>query len=187
LEKLELGTQYKLVLIVAPPGSGKEELLRKWVQNRVAASPIPPSWVNIDTEDNNPAHFLSKLISALIVWGPEIEDHIDIQHTYGQIQLEDGSPKSISIQGLQQSIENFLTSIINSLITLEGERFLILNNYHYITNPEIQAMMAYFIDYLPKNLHLIITSLEYPPLQFPRLRVRRELLEIGPDDMNQSP
>ena len=184
LEKLEHGTQYKLVLIIAPPGSGKEKLLRKWAQNRVAASPIPPLWVNIDTEDNNPAHFLSKLISVLMVWVPDIEDHIDIQHTYGQIQLENGSPKSTSIQGLYPSIETFLTSIINSLITLDGDRFLILHNFHYITNPEIHTMVAYIIDYLPSNLHLIISSLEYPPLQFPRLRVRRELLEIGPEDMD---
>lgn len=184
MKKLELGIQYKLVLIVAPPGSGKEKLLRNWAQNRVAASPIPPLWVNIDTEDNNPAHFLSKFISALTIWDPDIEDHIDFSHAYQRFQLEDGSSRSISIQGLQPSIENFLTSIINRLITLEGERFLILHNYHYITNPEVHTMMAYFIDYLPKKLQLIITSLEYPPLQFPRLRVRRELLEIGPDDMN---
>jgi LuxR family maltose regulon positive regulatory protein len=184
LEKLELGIQYKLVLIVAPSGTGKAKLLRRWAQNRLATSPISTLWINIDNGDKHPSQFLSKLLSELMTWDPIIEDHIDLPHAYDQIQLENGSPESISIQGLHPSIEAFLMAIINRLIPLCGERFLILINYHCISNPEIHAIMAYIIDYLPPNFHLIITSQDYPPLQFPRLRVRRELLEIGPEDMN---
>jgi hypothetical protein len=47
-------------------------------------------------------------------------------------------------------------------------------------------MVAFLIDYLLPNFHLIITSQVYPPLQIPRLRTRRELLEIGPEDLHCS-
>ena len=184
LKKLELSNQYRLVLIVAPPGAGKAKLLQEWAQNRSASYPVPPLWVNIDSEDNHPSEFLNKLTSAFMIWDPDIEDHIDLPHANDQILLEDRTPKSISDQRSQPSIETILTAIINRLITLGGDRFLILLDYQCISNPILHAMMAYIIDYLPSNLHLIITSQEYPPLQFPRLRVRRELLEIGPEDMN---
>ena len=184
LKKLELGIQYKLVLIVAPPGTCTAKLLRQWAQDRLGISPIPPLWVKINTEDNSPSQFLSKLISELLIWDPNIQEHVDPIHIYNQIPQDSSSSESNSNRGLHSSIEELFTEIINRLICLEGERFLIMQNYHCISNPEIHTLVAYIIDYLPSNLHLIITSLEYPPLQFPRLRVRRELLEIGPDDMN---
>jgi LuxR family maltose regulon positive regulatory protein len=73
--------------------------------------------------------------------------------------------------------------LINTLIPLEGDRFLILDNYQFIHEPNVHGMVAYLIDYLPPNFHLIIASQVKPPLQIPRLRVRKELLEINPEDM----
>jgi ATP/maltotriose-dependent transcriptional regulator MalT len=44
-------------------------------------------------------------------------------------------------------------------------------------------MTEYIIDYLPPNFHLIISSQDNPSPQIARLRARRELLEIDPQDL----
>ncbi len=95
----------------------------------------------------------------------------------------EGAPGVKHSPELSPTIEAVLVELINGLIHLSGDRFIILENYHRIQDEEIHRMIAYLIDYLPPNFHLIITSQVSPPLQIPRLRVRRELLEIGPENL----
>ncbi len=63
---------------------------------------------------------------------------------------------------------------------------MIFDNYQIIREPKIHGIVANLIDYLPPNFHLIIASKNKPPLQIPRLRVRRELLEIDLKDEQRS-
>ena len=110
-------------------------------------------------------------------------DHIDLSLVDVHPPLGKVSPESKSSPGLSPTIETVLTGLINGLIHLDGDRFLILVNYHIIHDSGIHGMVAYLIDYLPPNFHLIIASQVKPRLQIPRLRVRRELLEINSQDM----
>jgi LuxR family maltose regulon positive regulatory protein len=180
---MDHGTQHKLVLIVAPDGAGKAKLIQQWVQNWPESSLFPPLCLFIDVENNQPIQFLSKLISILTIWDSIFEDCVDLQNVDEQQFLDNGSSEQCSISDMPQKIETLLDAIINKLMDLTGDRFLIMLNYHHIENPRIHSMVAYLIDYLPSNLHLVITSQVTPPLQIPRLRARRELLEIGPDEV----
>ena len=60
-EKLNTGHDKKLTLISAPAGFGKSTLLASWVHqfDRNIA------WVSLDENDNNPARFLTYLITAI--------------------------------------------------------------------------------------------------------------------------
>lgn len=179
LKMMDHGTHYKLVLIVAPEGAGKAKLLQQWVQNWPESSPSPPVWLIIDAEDNQPNQFLSKLISELIIWDPHIEDCVDIQVAHDRLLSGTGLSELRSTPDLHQKIEPLLDAIINKLVLIEGDRFLIMHNYDIIEDLAIHRIVAYIIDFLPPNFHLIISSQVSPPLQIPRLRARRELLEIG--------
>jgi LuxR family maltose regulon positive regulatory protein len=183
LEKLEHGIQYKLVLIVAPPGTGKTNLIQQWTQNWLNSSAVPPIWLSIDIEDNQPNHFLLKLISEIEHRDPNIEDRIDIQLIHDQRQLDGRSSEPELLKGFLPPTERILTEIINELFHQDGDRFLILLDYHHIFNPDINTMIEFLIDYLPPNFHLLITSEIKPHLQIAHLRARRELLEIGPEDL----
>ena len=183
LEKLDFGSQYRLVLIVARSGTGKIKYLQRWVQKHLATTPTPPLWLEIKAEDNHPIHFLNRLLSECMGWDPNIMDHFDLSLVDVQTPPGEVSPESKSSPGLSPAIEIVLTGLINGLIHLEGDRFLILDNYQIIHEPHIHGIVAYLIDYLPPNFHLIISSQVNPPLQIPRLRVRRELLEINSEDM----
>jgi LuxR family maltose regulon positive regulatory protein len=183
LEKLDHGVQHKLVLIVAPHGAGKAKLIEQWVQNWSKSSLFPPIWFFVDVEDNQPIQFIKKLISELTIWDPHIEACVDIRVAFDRFLPGNGLSESRLITDIQQNIEPLLDAIINKLMLIKDDRFLILLNYHLIDDPITHELVAYIIDYLPPNFHLIISSQENPPLQIPRLRARRELLEIGLKEM----
>jgi LuxR family maltose regulon positive regulatory protein len=47
---------------------------------------------------------------------------------------------------------------------------LILDDYHMITAPAIHAALAFLLDYLPPQLHLVILTRADPALPLARLR-----------------
>ena len=175
--------QYKLVLLVAPAGTGKALVIQEWVDLSENLMPVKPICLTLGPEDNQPGKFLGKLIGKIQFWDPDIEDLSTIQHINNQISKDEFELVATSDSGLPASIENLLNGLINRLMRLAGDRFLVMLNYHHIENPIIHSLVAYLIDYLPPNLHLVITSQITPPIQIPRLRARRALLEIGPRDL----
>ena len=184
LEKLDHGSQYKVVLIIAPSGFGKAKLIQHWFQLNNKNSGIQPLCLKIENEDNHPYLFIDQLISEITTWDPNIKDNRIFQDIHNQNLVDEGALEINPDSGLQPFIETLLNELINSLLHLAGDRFLIMLNYHHIENQRIHSMVAYLIDYLPPNIHLVITSQVIPPLQIPRLRARRKLLEIDHEDMH---
>lgn len=74
--------------------------------------------------------------------------------------------------------EDYLTETLNAAIDIPGDFFLILDDYHLISSPEIHQVLGWMLDYIPDRMHLIITSRQELPLPVPRLRLRRQVLEI---------
>lgn len=183
LEKLDHGSQYKVVLIIAPSGFGKAKLIHQWSQLNKKNSGIQPLCFKIENEYNHPILFIDKLISEVTTWDPNIKDNRIFQDIHNQKLVDEGALEINPDSGLQPFIETLLNELINSLLHLAGDRFLIMLNYHHIENQRIHSMVAYLIDYLPPNIHLVITSQVVPPLQIAKLRARRELLEIGPEEL----
>jgi LuxR family maltose regulon positive regulatory protein len=175
LEKLDQGSQYKLVLFVAPPGSGKSRLIHHWIQHSNIFQPVKPLYLRLEPGDNQANKLLSKLVRELEKWNVSIENH-----DLAQIDYETKPALSAELHPL---IESLLNDVINGVMRLTGDRFLIMLNYHLIEDLNIHKLVSYLLDYLPPQLHLVINSQTIPPLQIPRLRARRELLEIGPEDI----
>lgn len=134
-----------------------------------------PLCLRLETEDNQANKFISKLARELKKWNASIENH-----DCAQIDLE---AKSASSEELHPMIENLLNDFLNSIMRLAGDRILIMLNYDVIEDLSIHKMVSHLLDYLPPNLHLVIASQDVPPLQIARLRARRELLEIHPEDL----
>jgi LuxR family maltose regulon positive regulatory protein len=61
LESLSAAAKsHPLVLISAPPGYGQTTL----IASLLAASPsLPAAWISLDEEDNDPARFLTALVT----------------------------------------------------------------------------------------------------------------------------
>jgi LuxR family maltose regulon positive regulatory protein len=60
-ENLNIGLSRKLILVSAPAGFGKTTVVSDWIdQNK-----IPTAWFSLDNGDNDPADFLSYIISGI--------------------------------------------------------------------------------------------------------------------------
>ena len=67
LDQLDLGLAqgHRLTLVSAQAGAGKTTLLASWFHRRLKHRGLNPSWLALDSTDNEPARFLTYLITAL--------------------------------------------------------------------------------------------------------------------------
>jgi LuxR family maltose regulon positive regulatory protein len=159
----------KLMLVSAPAGFGKTTLLTEWL----AAGPAVPAgqrlvaWLSLDRGDNDPVSFWAYVIAALRKVAPGA-----------------GESALALLHALQQPpIETVLTALLNDLATIGAEIVLVLDDYHVIDGPEVQDGMAFLLDHLPPQLHVVIASRADPALPLARLRARGELVEIRAADL----
>ena len=169
-ERLDQGAERKLTLVSAPAGFGKSTLLAEWV----AATPAneqPVAWVSLDQSDNDPALFWAYLITALQT----------LQSGVGLRAL------SLLHSPQPQPIESVLTSLINEIAAIHDDFALILDDYHVIDAQPVHSAIAFLLDHLPPQMHVVIASRSDPPLPLARLRGRGESTEVRAADLRFTP
>jgi LuxR family transcriptional regulator, maltose regulon positive regulatory protein len=168
-ERLSRGGESKLTLVSAPAGFGKTTLLAEWL----AAAPAderPTAWLSLDPSDNRAASFWPYLIAALQTVVPEI----------GATALSLlGSP--------QEPITAVLATLLNELSALPKDVVLVLDDYHVVDAHDIQDGMAFLLEHLPPQIHVVIATRADPALPLARLRGRGELVEIRAADLRFTP
>ncbi len=165
-EQLNSGLSRKLILVSAPAGYGKTTLISDWIsQNK-----IPAAWLSLDNGDNDPAVFLSYVISG-------------IQNThkeFGQNALRLlNSPNS-------PSVESIASLLINEVLNINLNFLLVLDDFHLITSSEVLKLAAYLIEHIPGNIHIIILTRSDPALAVSRLRSQHQLVELRSSDLSFS-
>ncbi len=60
---------------------------------------------------------------------------------------------------------------------------LVLDDYHLADGPEIAAGVAFLLEHLPPQVHLVISTRADPALPLARLRARGELVEVRAADL----
>jgi len=78
------------------------------------------------------------------------------------------------------------TVLVNDLAELPNPLTLVLDDYHFIRDPQVHQFLAQVIRYMPEQVHLAIASRTDPPLAMDRLRAGRELAEIRARDLRFS-
>ena len=84
-------------------------------------------------------------------------------------------------------IESVLTTLINEINVIEDDFTLILDDYHVVEAQPVHSAMAFLLDHLPPQMHLVIASRSDPPLPIARLRGRGELTELRASDLRFTP
>jgi LuxR family maltose regulon positive regulatory protein len=169
-ERLDRGAESKLTLVSAPAGFGKTTLLAEWVAEWLAVAPAAgrsAAWLSLDPSDNHPIAFWTYLIAALQTAAPRVGA--------GAISLLQ-SPRPPRIQAI-------LAMLLNELATIPNDVVLLLDDYHVVEVGDIHDGMAFLIDHLPPQLHLVIASRTDPALPLARLRARGELVELRAADL----
>jgi LuxR family maltose regulon positive regulatory protein len=83
-------------------------------------------------------------------------------------------------------VDDVLPALCNELTALPGQVVLVLEDYHLVTNPEIDEGLSFFIEHLPQSLELVLSSRSEPALPLARLRARGELAEIDAQELRFS-
>lgn len=161
--QLNEGLHRKLTLISAPAGFGKTTLISEWI----ATCDRPVAWLSLDEGDNNSIRFLTYIIAALQTILPNI-----------------GADALRMLQSAQPpQTESILTVLLNEIATCPDNFFLVLDDYHVIEDKSVGNALTFFLERLPSQMHLVITTREDPNLSLARLRARDQLNGLRATDL----
>lgn len=149
LAQLDRGLHARLTLI---SGAEAETALCSWMKTRAQ----PTGWLRLTPAHNAAPRFIAALTGAL-----QPLTSIALPETASELRPEDA-----------------LIELLNALAAAPETLALIITGYEVITAPAIHAALSLMLDYAPPQLHLYLLSATEPPLPLPRLRVRRQLVEI---------
>lgn len=160
-----------LLLVTAPAGYGKTSLVVDWLRQRPA---LRVAWLSVDKADNELDLFLRYLTTAVQRAFPETRPCLPTQ------ALLD-APHPPTLETISHTLSNDLAQLPHPLL-------LILDDYHLLTLPAIQQVMATLSQYLPPTLQLLLISRVWPPLpQLARARAQQRVGEIKMTDLRVAP
>jgi len=158
-----------LVLVSAPAGFGKTTLLTEWLAAARTDGTLV-AWLSLDQRDDDPTTFWTYLVSALRTAVPEI-----------------GAEALALLQSPESSTDAVLATLLNELQAVPEELVLVLDDYHVIEAGDVHGGVAFLLDHLPSQIHLVIATRVDPPLPLARLRARGELVEVRAADLRFGP
>lgn len=164
IERIQTGVNGRVTIISAPPGFGKTTLLSAWL---ATAANTKTAWYSLDEDDNEPSRFFAYIAASLRTVEPDSAPTLD-----SLLEAGSANPRELT------------AALINDLSEFSSKNIaLVLDDYHHITQQPIHDALAYLIDHLPNNIHLVFISRADPPLPLGRWRVRGQLTEIRADDL----
>ena len=177
---LDSSLEQLLTLLSAPAGFGKTTLVRAWIAARHhQQEQFKFAWLSLDTNDNDPIRFLHYMVAAF----QRFDD------TTGRAALDQISASQSFSPGSRPqrpSFEAILTILINDLSKIQEPCILVLDDYHFITSPQIHETMAFLLDHLPSMIHIMLLSRVDPPFLTARLRAYGDILELRANELHFS-
>ena len=168
VERLDPEPGRRLTLVSAPAGFGKTTLLVKWAKDQMEKG-RPVAWLSLDGGDNDPARFLSYLVSA--VGGATGEEG------FGEGVLATlRSPEPPRIGALT-------AALVNEVAALPGGLDLVLDDYHAIDLEAVHRIVTMLLEHLPEHAHLVVSSRVDPPLPLSRMRARGQMVRLGASEL----
>jgi len=159
----------KLGLVSAPAGYGKTTLLSAWAAHCGSNACI--AWVSLGQGDNTAVDFWAYVIAAL--WAI----HADMRKGDGDVH-----------EPLQAApSEAALVALINQMAQVTAPVVLVIDDYHVIDAPAIHRALAFFLENMPRHMHVVLATRADPPLPIPRLRGRGQLVELYESDLRFEP
>jgi LuxR family maltose regulon positive regulatory protein len=195
IEKLNQGLQQgkKLTLISAPAGFGKTTLVSEWVNQKAEGGgmkdesketshpssfilyPSKVAWLSLDEGDTDLTRFLAYFVAALqtlALSGVEgVTENIG-EGVLGRLQSAQPPPT-----------ESILTALLNEIATVPDSFVLVLDDYYAVDARPVDNALAFLLEHLPPQMHLVIATREDPHLPLARLRVRGQLTELRATDL----
>ncbi len=163
IERLNEGLHRKLTLMCAPAGFGKTTLASEWI----AGCKRPSAWLSLDEGDGEFSRFLAYLVAAL------------------QTMKEGVGVKLLAALQSNQQVpaESELTSLVNDINAMPDDFILVLDDYHAMDAASVDDALAFLLEHMPPQMHLVIATREDPNLPLARWRARGQLTELRAADL----
>lgn len=156
----------KLALISAPAGFGKTTLVSEWLVESKRSS----AWLYLDEGDADLNRFLTYFTAALRTIAANIGE--------GVLPV---------LQSPQlPSTKSILTVLLNDIAAISEPFVFVLDDYHAVDARPVDEALAFLIEHLPPQMHLVITTREDPNFPLARWRVRNQLIELRASDLQFS-
>ena len=173
INRLHAGLDNKFTIISAPPGFGKTALVSEWVSDLKGKGGHRVAWLSLDENDSHSAGFFTYLIGSLQSIDTESASYMALgRAALGQLQLPQPPPT-----------EEILSGLLNQISALRDSIVLVLDDYHAIEDDSVSDGLSFFIEHLPVNMHLAITTRADPMIPLGRLRARNEMTELRAADL----
>jgi ATP/maltotriose-dependent transcriptional regulator MalT len=170
VEVLERSEAARLVLIVAPAGSGKSTALALWRSDPARTHPV--AVYTADERDDDPVVLWTGLLTALgeAVPGLDTGDLVDLlghQH--------------VDISGV------VVAALADRLAHAGQPATLAIDDYHHVTSWACQEQIRSLLIALPPGCRLVLAARRVPRhLPVARMRAAGDLVEIGPAELRLS-
>lgn len=168
-ERILQSLRHRVTLVQAATGYGKSTALAQ----ALADGKVPLFWYSAAETDADPVAFLLHIVHALRLQLPEIADSTLAFLRQGPA----GGPAS-----WRHATDMLINEIADDLHT---ESALVIDDFHLVGDaPDIAHIVARLIDYLPSNVHVILSVRQRPALlPLSRWKVKGHLLEIDVEDL----
>ncbi len=161
LARLEKAATCRVIVLKAPAGYGKTTLAVEWCQHLRQSGAIV-AWLSLDADDNVPGTFACHVAAAA--------DRAASAFAQPAIDL------------LQQSSlinpRVVLSSLVNAATEIDAEIFLVLDDFHLITDPRCLELTTFLLRYASSNLHLVVLSRSELRLPLSKLRLEGDIAEV---------
>jgi LuxR family transcriptional regulator, maltose regulon positive regulatory protein len=163
LTEAAASSDVQVSLVVAPAGFGKTVLLAQWEE----LDPRPFAWVSLDRFDNDP----------LVLWRYMVEAIRRIEPGFAT-KIE---PALGSLGG--QALMATIPRILNEFEAIDHEIVVVLDDFHWVTSAACHESIAFLVERIPANMHLVVSARLDPPIPFARLRANGGLFELRASDL----
>ncbi len=162
----EIGKK-RISIIVAGAGYGKTTLIAQACE----ALDLNTIWYRLDSFDKDFITFINYLIAGFRQFYSDFGEE-----TFQRIH---------DARILTREREAVLTVLLSEIeIFIKNDIIIVLDDYHLIhESTEINGILNFLTEHLPRNVHLVIISRSEPQIQLSRYRSRRDVLDITEDDL----
>lgn len=153
--------QHTLTFVKSPAGYGKSSLLSQWF-HIMQGEGVAPGWLSLDRTQDDLSGFFRYVAAALKnsvpTFGEWLNVYLDFSH--------------------EISVADISSAFINAIAGTEEDVVLFLDDFHLVSDDQINASLAAILENPPDNLHMVIASRQSLSFSISRLRTRGLLKEI---------
>ena len=153
----------QLITIQAPAGYGKTTVIIQWIKEQTS----PVAWISLEKFDNDLNRFIECLFTS-------------IDFTFHTVLHQ-----NLTVSSTQHLLRSdyLLNQCLEAISRLHTPFSIVLDDYYLIENPLIHQFIEQFIENLPANAKVFITSRSKLPLPIAKWRTKFSITHLTMDHL----